>query len=63
MAEYKYRNLPTTKSGWHVSGIDRLSGGSGVLEWCHSEDDANRVMALMYKDPRFANLSVGCSPG
>jgi len=57
--EYKYRNLPCTAGRWYVAGTDRLTGGGGVLEWCTSEDDAYRVMALMHRDPRFANLSVG----
>ena len=62
MIEYKLRNLPCTAGRWYVAGTDRLNGAGGILEWCTSEADANRVMAEMHRDPSFANLSVGCEP-
>jgi hypothetical protein len=62
---YSFRNLPAgtgkNKNRWYVQGRDRLVG-SGILEWCYSESDANKTMAEMHKDPRFVNLSVGFDP-
>ena len=56
---YTYRNLPCTAGVWFVSGSDRVNGGSGILEWCTSEEDANKTMAAMNRDYRFVNLAVG----
>ena len=59
---YTYRNLPCTAGSWYVAGRDRVNGGSGILEWCTTEEDANRVAAAMHRDYRFVNLSVGLYP-
>ena len=56
--EYTYRNLPCTSNPWYVSGLDRVTGAGGILEWCLSEADALNTMAQMNKDYRFTNLHV-----
>lgn len=60
--DYLYRGLPCSVVShdrlWVVSGSDSR-GGSGVLEWCVSEEDANEVLAQMRKQPnRFTSLSA-----
>lgn len=57
--KYQYRNLPCTNKEWCVSGKDNR-GGTGVLEWCYDEWDANNRMGMMQQDKgRFSNLKVG----
>lgn len=64
--EYRFRNLPCrTEDGkartWYVAGKMRLPNGvgSGILEWCDSEYDANLRMAMMNRDYQFCDLFVG----
>lgn len=60
---YKYRGMPcnTLPDMWSVYGTDTdpKEGGAGILEWCVSEKDAQRVMRNMLKDTgRFQGLCV-----
>lgn len=47
---YKYRNFPCTVGRgdylWCVSGTDN-KGGSGILEWCISKEDAEYMKSMM----------------
>lgn len=61
MQKYKFRNLSCSIRSddklWCVSG--QCEGfGSGVLEWCYDDDDANHRRSLMVKDKRMSNLTV-----
>jgi len=61
--DYQYRGYPCSivddDQLWAVSGHDLRGGGSGVLEWCHSEADATAVMQEMLNYPcRFVELSA-----
>lgn len=53
---YRYRGLPcsirSNDNLWCVSGRDLLNGGSGVLEWCYDEEDAEYRLSTM---KRFSN--------
>lgn len=55
--DYQYRGLPCNIAPdselWTVCGTDVRSGGggSGVLEWCHNEEDAKTRLALMQEFP------------
>ena len=60
--QYRSRGLPCTighdEDLWCVSGQD-VRGGSGVLEWCYDEKDANAVLAEMNRFPeRFIGLTA-----
>ena len=60
---YVYRGLPSSiakdKDLWVVAGLDRMTGASGVLEWCHDVRDALDVFEEMTRHPgRFANLTA-----
>jgi hypothetical protein len=57
--QYVYRNLSSTK--WLIQGADLL-GGSGILEWCHDEADAQQRLGLMTPHLRFSNLELTSSP-
>jgi len=61
-SRYTYRNLPCTNCAWYVSGTDRATGASGILEWCKSEKDAIERMAKMTRDYRFVDLKVCQDP-
>lgn len=58
---YKMRNYPCTVNGhempYNVSGSS-LEFGSGVLEWCFSQEDAEDILRRMQRDDRFFNLSI-----
>jgi hypothetical protein len=61
LTEYKYRNLPCTNNPFAVSGVDKdpNGGGSGVLEWCPTREDARQTMKLMEEDEdRFSFLHI-----
>jgi hypothetical protein len=46
---YTYRNLSSNRvDPYAVVGVDHLTGASGVLEWCTSEDDAHEVIMNMH---------------
>lgn len=58
--QYVYRNLPCSIVSddklWCVSGSD-AQGGSGVLEWCYDESDAQDIFTSMKRFPeRFKDL-------
>ena len=56
---YEYRGLPCTDAPYSVSGQDVISGGSGVLEWCTSLDDAKHRFRLMSQyDYQFDGLKI-----
>ncbi|MDO8416609.1 MAG: hypothetical protein Q7S87_10415 [Agitococcus sp.] len=57
--DYEYRNLSHTisETKWLVQGKD-MRGGSGVLEWCSDECDAQQRLAMMQPHQRFANLNA-----
>jgi hypothetical protein len=58
--DYAYRNLACNCSpaAWAVCGEDK-QGGSGVLEWCTDEADAQERLALMQAHPhRFPKASI-----
>lgn len=60
--EYTYRNFPCSivsdKELWCVSGSD-VRGGSGVLEWCCDQADAQEVLSAMQRFPeRFTGLKA-----
>lgn len=59
-ADYRYRGLPCSIAPdhllWTVAGCDKR-GGSGVLEWCFDEADAQAVLSEMRRFPhRFSGL-------
>lgn len=58
---YHYRNLAcsctTEDKLWLIEGVD-ARGGSGVLEWCLSREDAYRMLALMQGYPQFSGLAA-----
>lgn len=58
---YKYRGLPCNIQPddllWCVSGVD-AEGGSGVLEWCYSKEDAEDRLQIMAQHPRFRGLEA-----
>ncbi|WP_150126565.1 hypothetical protein [Burkholderia cenocepacia] len=61
--EYRYRgygiSVAKDEHLWCVCGQD-VRGGSGVLEWCDGEDDANEMLAKMNSFPeRFIGLTAG----
>lgn len=56
MNKYFYRNLPCSVGTWCVCGQDGTA--SGVLEWCRSEEDAKRRLAIMQSYPQFKNLCI-----
>jgi hypothetical protein len=56
---YRYRNLSIVDVGsqaWAVIGFDKISNGSGVLEWCYNEKDARETFDLMRQSGEFLNL-------
>jgi hypothetical protein len=58
--EYRYRGLPCSiapdEDLWCIAGHDK-KGGSGILEWCHGEDDAQVLYQKMSRFPlRFPRL-------
>jgi hypothetical protein len=58
---YTYRGLPSSIAGdkdlWVIGGADKMTGGSGVLEWCYNVQDALAVFEEMSRHPgRFTNL-------
>jgi hypothetical protein len=58
--DYVYRGLPCSCSTapWMVSGVD-TAGGSGALEWCVDQADAEERFALMSKhSKRFRHLKA-----
>lgn len=58
--DYVYRGLPCScsKSPWMVSGVD-TAGGSGVLEWCVDQADAEQRLAFMSKHSnRFRHIKA-----
>jgi hypothetical protein len=57
--DYEYRGYPCSvvEDPWYVGGQD-LRGGSGVLEWCTSESDAQDRLAMMKKHKRFVHLGI-----
>lgn len=60
---YVYRGLPSSiakdKDLWVVAGLDKMTGASGVLEWCYDVRDALGVFEEMTRHPgRFANLTA-----
>ena len=60
---YVYRGLPCSiakdQDLWVVAGLDKMTGGSGVLEWCHDVRDAMDIFEEMRRHPgRFANLTA-----
>lgn len=60
--DYVYRGLPCSvvddNELWAVNGQD-VRGGSGVLEWCVSEEDAREVVTQMSRFPeRFLNVTA-----
>jgi hypothetical protein len=60
---YDYRGLPCSIAPdsqlWVVAGLDKLSGGSGVLEWCYDVKDAHEVFKAMARHPdRFPGLNA-----
>jgi hypothetical protein len=57
--KYKFRNLPVTMSGWHISGEYSDGSGGGILEWCENEADAKKMLAWMIRFPEFKNLKIG----
>lgn len=58
---YNYRGNPCTVGAWCVCGEDRY-GGSGVLEWAASKDEAEEIKRDMEKYPQFVDLSVEYYP-
>jgi len=55
-SEYQYRCLPLRGMTWCITGEDTL-GGTGVLEWCADEKDAQEILKQMRRFPRqFKNL-------
>lgn len=60
---YKYRGSSGYDASHAVAGQD-LMGGSGILEWCFSMEDADQILANMSEHPqRFTNLAIiACSP-
>lgn len=60
---YQYRNLPCNVSDpcWFVQGDfrDPSGYGSGILEWCYDEQDAQNRLAIMQTYPEFSRLSIG----
>lgn len=58
--KYRYRGLAmncTTQANLHyVQGVDKVTGGGGILEWCCSEQDAREMKALMAASGEFTNL-------
>lgn len=68
-ARYRYRGLPSSCADdanlWAISGhhkpgagTDFMEGGSGVLEWCFSEEDARRRLKIMSRFDCFEGLSA-----
>jgi hypothetical protein len=57
--DYEYRGYPCSvvEDPWYVGGED-VRGGSGILEWCTSEQDALDRLALMKKHKRFVALRI-----
>lgn len=57
---YQFRGFPCTNRNWNVSGnySDETGGGSGILEWCDSKEDAENLLKIMKKDKRFSHLKV-----
>lgn len=65
--DYTYRglacNIASGDELWEISGYDKRTGGSGVLEWCFDEEDAKALLQKMQEFPhRFEALSA-CSHG
>lgn len=60
--KYQYRNYPCNIASddnlWCVSGEDKVSEASGVLEWAYNQQDANDVLALMQASSEFNNLTA-----
>lgn len=61
LSPYRYRNLPCSCAPaddlWYVEGVDRL-GGTGILEWCVSQKDAQHRFEVMTRFPQFCCLAV-----
>lgn len=60
--EYLYRGLPCSiapdEKLWTIAGSD-VRGGSGILEWCYDQEDAEAVLGQMKRFPeRFKNLGA-----
>lgn len=60
---YFYRGLPCNAVApdelWEIGGEDLNSGGSGVLEWCVSEVDAQEVLERMRAhEHQFRKLTI-----
>lgn len=60
---YVYRgyacDIAPTDQIWCVVGVDNNGGGSGVLEWCYDEEDAQFILRRMNHFPeRFENLEA-----
>lgn len=58
--EYQYRGAPCSiapdEDLWCIAGHDKR-GGSGILEWCHGEEDAQMLFRKMSRFPlRFPGL-------
>jgi hypothetical protein len=61
--DYRYRNLPCSIESegnlWVVGGHDKRTGGSGVLEWCYDEQDAQFILQQMSRFPeRFIGIKA-----
>jgi len=59
--KYRYRNYPCNivpdDKLWEVSGLDLITGGGGVLEWCWDKEDAKHVYQSMKASGEFKSLS------
>lgn len=59
---YKYRNYPCNITSddllWCISGINGLTGASGVLEWCYSQEDAEQLLTVMQASAELFNLTA-----
>ncbi len=60
---YTYRGFRANCAdpAWYVAGTDSNGeySGSGILEWCTSEEDAIDRLYIMQKYARFTELKIG----
>jgi len=64
LTDYKFRGLPcnctTDDKLWAVSGryVSHQGTSAGILEWCTSKEDAQRMLAHMGRYGGFRKLRV-----
>ncbi len=58
---YKFRNLSENYL-WCITGNDKVSGNSGILEYCRDEKDAFETLEAMHTSGEFYSLKARMAP-